>query len=62
MYENQFYCVACRKKVRCTKQQISVKRDRRGRPRLVGWCCESHTRLYKYIPFDKEKELKKKYA
>lgn len=57
--QQEFYCVESRKRIRVPKDKIKLKKDKRGRPRLVAkhQGCE----LYKYVKFADESKLKKKY-
>ena len=62
MKQNEFYCVSCRKKVKAANEDIKIKKDKRGRPRMVADCTKCPHKLYKYIKFDKEKSLKHKFG
>lgn len=64
MKQNEFYCVSCRKKVRAHDDDIKIRKDKRGRPRMVASTSSTskcNHKLYKYISFDKETKLKNKY-
>ena len=60
MKETQFYCLKCRKRYIAKASDIEFETDKRGRPRLVGWC-KCGTLSYKYVPYSEESKLKKKY-
>lgn len=60
MKQNEFYCVSCRKRVNCHPEDIRVKTDRNGRPRMVGYDKYDH-KVFKYIKESDYSKLKKKY-
>jgi hypothetical protein len=68
MRENQFYCVACAKKVTiknpddiCFKNLRNKKR-KGGVPALVGYCSKCDCDLYKFVPVDDKQYYKEKYG
>ena len=66
--ENQFYCVACDKKVTITdRDNICFKKLRNskrkgGVPTLIGYCKRCDCDLYKFVPDNKSQKLKDKYG
>lgn len=58
--QQEFYCVQCRKRVKCSAEDIRVKNDRAGNPRMVCKDTQGH-KLFKYIKWADEKRLKKKF-
>lgn len=59
--EREFYCVRCGKRVAVHPDDIRVKKDKRGRPRMQGICnCEC--KVFKYIKIDNYTKLKNKYG
>jgi len=59
--QNQFYSVAERKRVTVDKEDIKVKKDRRGRHRMVAKDPKTGDKLFKYIKESKASSLKRKY-
>jgi hypothetical protein len=59
--QRQFYCVVCRATRTLRENKICIDRDRNGRPRLVGECSKCDTTMYKYVKFNDEKKLERKY-
>lgn len=53
----EFYCVACSRRVDADPEDIKVKKDVRGRPRLVAVDDEGH-KLFKYISPDAEDAIR----
>ena len=68
MKELQFYCVACRKKVTCTKSDVAVifYKNKNGKtPALRCQGCPGHNcgiNLNKWIKHDKTEEFIEKYG
>jgi hypothetical protein len=60
MKQNEFYCVACGKRVSCHGEDIRVRNDRNGKPRMVSKDKHGH-KLFKYIKYADESALKRKY-
>lgn len=60
MKENQFYCMACRKRCTCPSTHIEFQLDKNGRPRLYG-DCKCGTDMYKYVKYSQADRLAKKY-
>ncbi len=58
--QQEFYCVECRKRVSSYAYDIMVKDDRAGKPRMEGYDKHGH-KLFKYIKWNDESKLKKKY-
>jgi len=44
---SKMYCVRCRKKQKCKK--VKVENDRRGKPRMHGYCTACNTGCSQYI-------------
>ncbi len=58
--QQEFYCVACQKRVSCVARDIQVTNDRGGRPRMESEDKHGH-RLFKYIKWNDETKLKRKF-
>lgn len=58
--QQEFYCVQCRARVKCPMDDIRVQTDRAGKPRMVCKDKYGH-KLFKYIKWDSENKLRKKY-
>jgi hypothetical protein len=55
----EFYCVGCSKRVAVDAEDIKIKKDINGRPRLVSIDDEGH-KLFKYISPDDQAIIKRK--
>jgi hypothetical protein len=58
--QQEFYCVECRKRVKCCADDIRIETDRAGKPRMIGEDKYGHL-LFKYIKWDAEDRLARKY-
>ena len=67
MRQNQFYCVACARKVTVKPEDICIttirnKKRRGGVPTMVGWCNKCECELYKFIKDDDKQRYIDKYG
>lgn len=65
--QQEFYCVQCRKRVSCEKEDICVRKVRNakrkgGVPMLVGDCKKCDCRLHKFVKVPDFSKLLEKYG
>jgi hypothetical protein len=65
--QNEFYCVACRDKVRSDSEDMCVKvyknkKVKGGIPALISVCNVCDSNMSKFVKRDKKEELVKKYG
>jgi hypothetical protein len=59
--QTEFYSVASRKRVNVKKEDIKVKKDKRGRHRMVAKDPKTGAKLFKYVKESKASSLKRKF-
>ncbi len=63
---NEFYCVSCRKAVKCNPDDMGVKVYKNPKtgasPALRSACSKCDTNLTKFIPRDSLAKMKEKYG
>lgn len=65
MAQNQFYCVACRKRVKCDKDDICLallKNKKRGEVPALRCQCACGTNLTKFVSLKDVEKLADKYG
>ena len=62
MKTNEFYCVACRKRVKISEDNICVAKLKNGRNALKAYCAKCDCSLTKFISNDSVSKMKSKFG
>lgn len=65
MSQNQFYCVSCRKRVKCDANDMCLdllKNKKRGEVPALRCVCSCGTNLIKFVKLDDVEKLADKYG